>query len=312
MTRPKRINLPGCVYHVICRGNRNERVFDGARDKKRFLEYLGEYVTPFDMRIHAYCLMDTHVHLLIESRSSNLSEFMRRLLTAYTVWFHHRHQTCGHLFAGRFRSLVIERGDYLVTVSRYIHRNPVEAGLVEIAENYPWSSMRVYASKAQSEFIYTKEILSWFGMRRDKYVKYVREGLDEDIKSLVMAQRFVGSEAFAKRLNIRLKRENQPKAMTTAERRAWHEDQVWENGRKTADERVKEMCSRFGCSGDQFMRERRKTGILRKVMIQFILDMRKGTAWTFRHIGRYLNLSDRHVQKLYHDARRKSLDKVKN
>ena len=88
MSRPKRINLSGCVYHIICRANRDDVVFEDNNDKERFLEYLSDYAEQFDMRIHVYCLMDTHFHLLIESRKPNLSEFMRRLLTAYTVWFH--------------------------------------------------------------------------------------------------------------------------------------------------------------------------------------------------------------------------------
>ena len=131
-----------------------------------FLEYLTGYLEQFEMRIYAYCLMHTHFHLLIESRKSNLSEYMRRLLTAYTVWFNRRHQTRGHLFAGRFKSIVVERGDYLVAVSRYIHRNPVDASLVKNAEDYPWSSMRVYAGKREPGFVYTREILSWFGNRK--------------------------------------------------------------------------------------------------------------------------------------------------
>jgi REP element-mobilizing transposase RayT len=78
-------------------------------DKERSLEYLGEYAEQFAMSIHAYCLMDTHLHLLIETQKANLSEFMRRLLTAYTVWFHRKHHTHGHLFAGRFKSLVVDQ-----------------------------------------------------------------------------------------------------------------------------------------------------------------------------------------------------------
>jgi len=103
MSRPKRINLSGCVYHIICRANRDDVVFEGTNDKERFLEYLGYYAEQFDIRIHVYCLMDTHFHLLIESRKPNLSELMRRLLTAYTVWFHRIHRTHGHLFAGHFK-----------------------------------------------------------------------------------------------------------------------------------------------------------------------------------------------------------------
>ena len=93
MSRPKRINLPGCVYHVICRGNRYDVIFEDDEDRECFLEYLTDYLEQFEMRIHAFFLMHTHFHLLIESRKSNLSEYMRRLLTAYTVWFNRRHQT---------------------------------------------------------------------------------------------------------------------------------------------------------------------------------------------------------------------------
>jgi len=302
MTRPKRINLPGCVYHIICRGNRNDVVFGDDKDKEKFLEYLTQYIEPFEMRVHAYCLMDTHLHLMIESRKSNLSEFMRRLLTAYTVWFNRRHRTHGHVFAGRFKSLVVERGEYLVSVSRYIHRNPLEAGLVDNAEDYPWSSMRIYEGKASSKLIYTKEILYWFGNRRQKYIKFVNEGLDSELQSLILSQRFMGSEDFAKRMNIRLKRENQPGAMTKAERRAWQEEKIWKEGCEKAEERMKEICSRLKCTKDRFMKERRKNKIFHQEMIHFIVDMRKGTDWTFRHIGRYLELSGRHVQNLYHEV----------
>jgi putative transposase len=307
MSRPKRINLPGCVYHIMCRGNRSETVFADDKDKDKFLEYLIQYIEPFEMRIHAYCLMDTHLHLMIESRKPNLSEFMRRLLTAYTVWFNRRHRTCGHLFAGRFKSLVVERGEYLVSVSRYIHRNPVEAGMVDEAEDYPWSSMRIYAGKVQPGFVYTREILHWFGNKRRKYIKFVRDGLDSEIKSLILSQRFMGSEEFAKRMNIRLERENQPKAMTAQERRAWREEKVWEEGRRKADQKMKDICFRMGISTKHFMRERLRKTIYREAMIQFILDMRKETEWTFRHIGRYLNLSMRHVQKLYHEEIKKQV-----
>ena len=166
--------------------------------------------------------------------------------------------------------------------------------------------MRIYAGKELSGFIHTREILHWFGNRRQKYIKFVQDGLDSEIKSLILSQRFMGSEAFAKRMNIRLKRENHPKAMTAQERRAWREEKVWEDGRIKADQRIKDICFRMGISRDRFMRERLKKPIYREAMIQFILDMRKETEWTFCHIGRYLNLSMRHVQKLYHEEIKKN------
>jgi len=288
------------MYHIICRANHNDAVFLENRDKERFLEYLTDYADQFDMRIHAYCLMNTHLHLLIESRKMNLSEFLRRLLTAYTVWFNKKHQMHGHLFAGRFKSLVVERGEYLVAVSRYIHRNPVEASLVKNAEDYPWSSMRIYAGREASGFIYTREILYWFGNRKIKYIQFVREGLDTEIKSLMLAQRYMGSEAFAKRMNIRLKREDQPRAMTKAERETWREEERWNEGKKIADQFMNDICSQLGCSKDEFIKMQRKTGEYKKAMIQLIYHLRKESEWTFRHIGKYLQCSTEHVQRLYY------------
>lgn len=119
----------------------------------------------------------------------------------------------------------------------------------------------------------------------------------------------MGSEDFAKRMNIRLKRENQPGAMTRAEQRAWQEEKIWKEGHKTAEDFMKKICSRLKCTKDRFMKERRKNKIFHQGRIHFIVDMRRGTDWTFRHIGRYLELSARHVQNLYHDATRKSMDR---
>ena len=304
MTRPKRINLAGCVYHVICRADQDDVVFTNNKDKERFLEYLGDYAKQFSMRIHAWCLMDTHLHLLIETKKPNLSEFMRRLLTAYTVWFHKKHQTRGHLFSGRFKSLVVEKGEYLVEVSRYIHRNPVEAGLVKKAEDYPWSSMRGYAGKTQPGFIHTKETLYWFGNRRKKYIKFVNEGLDSELKSFILAQRFMGSEEFARRMNIRLKRKKEPRAMSKSERKAWRNEERWREGKIIADQYLKGICKGLNCSPKSFLKMRRKTGVYKKAMIQLVVHLRKESEWTFQHIGQYLRYSAEYVARLYYDVKR--------
>jgi len=245
--------------------------------------------------------MDTHFHLLIETQKPNLFEFMRRLLTSYTVLFHKKHHTHGHLFAGRFKSLVVDKEEYLIEVSRYIHRNPVEADLVKKAEDFAWSSMRVYAGRMQSGLVHTREILHWFRNSREKYVKYVREGLDSEIQSLILAQRFVGNEDFAKRVNIRLKREKKPLAMTKSERQAWRDEERWREGKVIADRYLKVICSRLNCSPVKFMKMRRKTGVYREAMIQFVAHLRKETEWTFRHLGQYLKCSADYMARLYYD-----------
>ena len=151
--------------------------------------------------------------------------------------------------------------------------------------------MRVYAGKREPGFVYTREILSWFGNRKKKYVKFVREGLDEELKTLILSQRYLGSEAFAKRMNIRLKRENQPRAMTKTEREAWREKKRWKEGKKIADRYLKEACSKINCKTKDFIRMRRKTGIYKKAMVQIINHLRKESEWTFRHIGKYFQCS---------------------
>jgi hypothetical protein len=245
--------------------------------------------------------MDTHLHLLIETQKPNLSEFMRRLLIAYTVWFHKKHQTHGYLFGGRFKSLVVDKEEFLIEVSRYIHRNPVEADMVKKAEDFEWSSMRIYSGGIQSGLVHTKEILHWFGNSRDKYVKFVREGLDSEMQTLILAQRFVGSEDFAKRVNIRLKREKQPRALSKSERKAWRDEERWREGKSIADRYLKEICLELNCSTGQFMKMRRKTGVYRKEMIKLIVKLREETEWTFRDIGKYFRYKSDYMATLYYD-----------
>ena len=205
MTRPSRINLPSCLFHIMCRGNLQDPIFLSDGDRRRFLFYLGKYCDLFDFRVHTYCLMKTHIHLLAESTEDNLSEFMRRLLTAYTVWFHKRHQSHGHLFSGRFKSLVVERGDYMLALWRYIHLNPVDAGIARFPEDYPWSSMRAFLDRDKAPpFLFMDEILGWFDGDPTKYAEFVREGLSEDTKPEIMQQRYVGSKPFARRIAARM------------------------------------------------------------------------------------------------------------
>jgi len=167
--------------------------------------------------------------------------------------------------------------------------------------------MRIYAGKESPGFVYTKEILSLFGNRRQKYIQFIREGLDEEIKTLVRFQSYVGSEAFVKRMNIRLKRENQPRAMTKEERRVWQEEEHWKQGYQIAERLIKDICSNLRCSREKFIKMRRKTGAYRKAMIQLIMNLRKDSEWTFRHIGQYLHCSPKYVQLLCYEAQREGL-----
>src|SRR5438128_2583905 len=129
MARPLRLEFEGAIYHLTARGNRREAIFLDDSDRERFLELVGESVTRYEVEVHAYVLLGNHFHLLARTQRPNLSRWMHWLLVSYTTMFNRRHHKVGHLFQGRYKSLVVEEGEYLLELSRYLHLNPVR-GLV--------------------------------------------------------------------------------------------------------------------------------------------------------------------------------------
>ena len=133
MARPLRLEYSGAIYHVTGRmvGSwRDERLrlFRGSRDYRRFVERLGEGVEEYNVRLYSYCLMGNHYHLVLETPEGNLSRFMQKLITAYTVYYNRRHRRHGHLMDGRFKAKLVEGDEYLLKLSRYVHLNPVQVG----------------------------------------------------------------------------------------------------------------------------------------------------------------------------------------
>jgi putative transposase len=206
MARPLRIEFPGALYHVTSRGNARQRVFRDGEDRKTFLATLGWVVERFGWRCHAYCLMDNHIHLLIETPQPNLSRGMRQLNGVYTQRFNRRHKKGGHLFQGRFQAILVEKEGYMLELARYIVLNPVRAKMVKTPERYPWSSYRAMVGSASvPPALVTDWILEQFaGTRaaaRRRYATFVHEGIGvpgpwEEVKGQVL----LGSEAFVERL----------------------------------------------------------------------------------------------------------------
>ena len=164
MARPLRISYPGAFYHITSRGNERKPVFKSKRDRKRFLEYLESASERYNAVIHVYCLMDNHYHLLLETPSSNLPQIMRHINGAYTTYFNVKHDRAGHLFQGRYKAILVEKDEYAKELSRYVHLNPVRAGIVELPDEYEWSSYLSYIGKRKSlEWLYTDFIHGYFG-----------------------------------------------------------------------------------------------------------------------------------------------------
>lgn len=144
MSRPLRIEFPGAVYHVTSRGDRREPIYRDDEDREAHLAVIAQAMERFDAQVLAYCLMGNHFHLLLQTRQANLSRLMRHVNGVYTQAFNRRHGQVGHLFQGRFKAILVDRDAYLVALCRYVERNPVAAGLVASAREWPWSSCRAH------------------------------------------------------------------------------------------------------------------------------------------------------------------------
>ena len=185
MARPLRITFPGAFYHVTSRGNERKAVFKSKRAREKFLDYLESATLRYDACIHAYCLMDNHYHLLMETPSGNLPQIMRHINGAYTTFFNVRRDRSGHLFQGRYKAILVEIDEYAKELSRYIHLNPVRAKMVETPEEYSWSSYQSYIGKQKpAEWLYRDFILGYFG----KNISNAQKGYQEFVNALAFQE----------------------------------------------------------------------------------------------------------------------------
>ena len=164
MARPLRLEFAGALYHVTSRGDRREDIYEDDEDRVAFLNVLASVARRFNWLVHAYCLMSNHYHLLIETPDGNLSQGMRQLNGVYTQYSNRRHRRVGHLFQGRYKAILVQKESYLLEVACYIVLNPVRAGMVRSAGDWPWSSYRATAGReAIPEWLTTDWVLSAFG-----------------------------------------------------------------------------------------------------------------------------------------------------
>jgi len=186
MARPLRIEYPGAYYHVINRGNNQEKIFKNDRDREKFLQYLEKAGERFSIIFHTYCLMSTHFHLLVQTPQPNLSVAMQWINVSYATYFNRKGGRHGHLFQGRFKAILIDADEYLKHLSRYIHLNPLRAKLVKSLsklDRYGWSGHGVIMGKVKYDWQDRDYALRWFGQRqgaaKKAYRTYVENGIDQ-------------------------------------------------------------------------------------------------------------------------------------
>jgi putative transposase len=197
MARPLRVCPPGAVVHVITRGNARGLIVRVDDDRHDFLALLAHAVDRYQWLCHAYCLLDNHYHLLIEVPLGNLPNGMRHLNGLYAQRFNNRHDRCGHLFQARYRSILVEKNAYLLSVARYIVLNPVRAGVVRSPEDYRWSSYGATGGFEESpDFLTTDWLLAQFSSSRELAQKHYREFVASAVGDPDVCGERVGGDPF--------------------------------------------------------------------------------------------------------------------
>ncbi|MFC1824951.1 transposase [Thermodesulfobacteriota bacterium] len=208
MSRPLRIQYPDAWYHVMNRGRRGEQIFEIKEDYLSFIDLLKELDEVFNVRIAAYCLIPNHYHLLVQTPDANLSRAMRHLNGIYTQRFNKRHGYDGQLFRGRYKSIVIESDSYALELVRYIHRNPLEAGLVNSLQKYQWSTHKIYLSDSKKwKWMHKDYILKLFSKSKPEsirlYKQFVLKEIPEEINQIFGRRNLpsiLGSKSFVDRI----------------------------------------------------------------------------------------------------------------
>ncbi|QDQ29219.1 addiction module toxin RelE [Chitinimonas arctica] len=209
MARPLRLEFAGALYHLTSRGDRREDIYLTEEDRRQFLMLLGQVCERFNWRVHAYCLMTNHYHLVVETVEANLSAGMRQLNGVYTQYFNRAHCRVGHVFQGRYKGILVERDSYLLELSRYVVLNPLRAGMVAELLDWPWSSYPTMVGDSAPDWLAVKPLLACFGGKidqaRERYRRFVAQGVNRSPPwEELRGQAFLGSDAFLDQMQVRL------------------------------------------------------------------------------------------------------------
>jgi putative transposase len=268
MGRPIRIEYPCALYHITSRGNERKNIFLADGDRVKFLEVLEDYHDRYGILIHSYGLMDNHYHLILETPRGNLLKVMHGINSSYTGYFNRKYGRSGHLFQGRYKGIVVERDTYLLSLSRYVHLNPVRAGVVERPEHYRWSSYLGYIGKGkESEWVEYAWVLSQFDKDKNvagkKYREYTEEGLkvsEETPFKNLYGQVIIGGEGFIRKIKGMLKGKRLSQGIV--ERKRWMEH-------SSAMEVVDVVSQAFGINQEAILGRGGRANTARKVAIYF-------------------------------------------
>lgn len=184
--KPRKKSSTG-TYHVILRGVNQQIIFNEKKDKTKILYTIKKYKDELKFELYGYCLMDNHVHLLIRETEVSISEVMKRICSSYVRWYNEKYNRCGHLFQERFKSETVENSISFLRVLRYIHQNPLKAGLVKDVFDSKWTSIHEYIRKAK--MVDVDVALELFSAQHKKarslFIEYMKETNDDEFMDVV-------------------------------------------------------------------------------------------------------------------------------
>ena len=317
MSRPLRIEYPNAWHHVMNRARRGHDLFVNKEDYNDFLGLLQETAEMFNIKISAYCLMPSHYHLLIQTPEMNLARCMRHLNGVFTQRYNIRHGCDGTLFRGRYKSILVEEDNYLLQLIRYIHRNPVRAGIVEKLDLFQWSSHKGYVSKAKKwNWLHKGFILSMLTSEKSQQIKNYKKFVSiEDTEEIirVLERKYLpamlGSEIFIKWVKKVFFSKKQDKEIPESKSLAPDNESI-----------IKTVCDIYNIGEEDLFAKRRGRGNEPRNVAIYLMRNLRGE--TLRDIGskfnlvRYSSVSsviDRTGKRLNKERKlRKRIEKIKD
>ncbi|SKC88488.1 transposase [Maledivibacter halophilus] len=285
MARKQRIHYEGALYHVICRGNNREYIFDKEEDKKIYLETILRYKEKYKFKLYAYCIMDNHGHLLIEVGKVPLSKIMQGIQQVFTMKYNKKNGRTGHVFEQRYKAILCNKDEYLLSLIRYIHQNPMRAGIKEKLD-YQWSSHRTYIEKNASRLVDYKYILSILSEDINKAIKKYAELIEEEIDKEEMTE---------EELNKGIRQDRQPKQHET---------------KKLDHKYIKQKtCEYYGVEPNELSKKTRKQKIVnaRKALI---LISKEFSDISNKELAKELHLAESTVSNILSDENNKKLTQI--
>ena len=283
MARPLRIDIPHGIYHVTSRGLERRSIVSDDLDRQRWTDLLGGVASRRDWRLYAWALMDNHYHLFLRVPHADLSQGMHDLNSAYVSMYNRRHRRCGPLLQGRFKGILVQSNYHYWELSRYVHLNPVRAGLVNEPEEYPWSSCALYFRPHLAPvWLDWEEVLleqcDSLVLAQQSYRAFLKEGSGSEEPSPLSsatASTLFGEPEYVTHIK-RLLQGRLPNQEVPAARQLRTSTEV--------DEVVQSVCKAFGVGKDTLLCKGGRKNLPRAIALYLCCSMTRGSV---RELGRY-------------------------